>query len=376
MLAERVKNIQASGIRKIFELVASMRDPIDLSIGQADFDVPEAIKKAAIEAIEDGFNRYTVTQGIPELRERIVQSLKERYAYEPDDCLVTCGVSGGLVLAMLCLVNPGDEVLLPDPYFVMYKVLVELCQATPKYYSMYPDFKIKKEELESKITDKTKLILLNSPSNPTGAVLSPAELSMVSDLAKAHDLYVVCDEIYDRFVYLDRFHSISEYYQEKLILLGGFSKTFGMPGWRMGYATGPEEVLDKMMVLQQFTFVCAPSFAQKAVLAALDVDMNSYIDKYRIKRDLVYNGLKEQFNLTRPDGSFYIFPELPQGVSGDTFVQSALSRKVLIVPGSAFSQRNTHFRISFAAPDEDLKRGVEILCGFAREGGCSSACGE
>ncbi|MHC4945715.1 MAG: pyridoxal phosphate-dependent aminotransferase [Planctomycetota bacterium] len=352
-----------------------MPDPIDLSIGQADFDVPDEIKKAAIEAIGEGFNRYTVTQGIPELRERILASLKERYAYTPDECLVTCGVSGGLVLSMLCLINPGDEVLLPDPYFVMYKVLVDLCQGVPKYYNLYPDFKIRREELEKQITEKTKLIVLNTPANPTGAVLSPAELSTVADLAKAHDIHVVCDEIYERFIYLDRFHSISEYYQDKLILLGGFSKTYGMPGWRMGYAVGPKELMDKMMVLQQFTFVCAPSFAQKAVLTALDMDVTEYIEKYRVKRDMVFNGLKDHYKTTRPDGSFYIFPQLPKGVKGQDFVKKALSKKVLVVPGSAFSRQDTHFRISFAAPDEDLKKGVDILRSFAQEGNCSSACG-
>ena len=180
MFADRVQNIHASGIRKIFELVSSMNDPIDLSIGQADFDVPEPVKKAAIKAIEEGFNRYTVTQGIPELNERIKDELKERYSYHPDSSLVTCGVSGGLMLSLLCLINPGDEVLLPDPHFVMYKVLVQLCQGVPKYYNLYPDFKLRREEIESRITEKTKVILLNSPSNPTGAVFSPAELNIVA----------------------------------------------------------------------------------------------------------------------------------------------------------------------------------------------------
>lgn len=374
MLSDRVKPIEASGIRKIFELVASMSDPIDLSIGQADFDVPDPIKEAAVKAINEGFNRYTVTQGIPELNERIKASLKERYAYTPEASLVTSGVSGGLVLALLSLVNPGDEVLLPDPYFVMYKVLVQLCQGIPKYYDLYPDFKVRQEELEKKITEKTKLILINSPSNPTGAVFSPAELKAVADVARANDLIVIADEIYDRFIYTDRFHSICEYYADKLILLGGFSKTYGMPGWRMGYAVGPKEVLDKMMVLQQFTFVCAPSIAQKAVLHALDVDMSEYIEKYRHKRDLVYKALKGQFKVTRPEGSFYIFPELPNGLKGKEFVQKALERKVLAVPGAAFSNRDTHFRISFAASDETLKKGTEILCDLIKEKGRSMAC--
>ena len=375
MLADRVKNIQASGIRKIFELVSTMEDPIDLSIGQADFDVPEPVKKAAVQAIEEGFNRYTVTQGIPELNEKIQAMLKARYGYEPDSTLVTCGVSGGLVLALLCLVNPGDEVLLPDPYFIMYKVLVQLCQGETRYYDLYPDFKLRGEELEKQITERTKVILLNTPANPTGAVLSPAELRTVAEIARRHGLYVICDEIYDRFVYLDRFHSISEYYPERLILLGGFSKTYGMPGWRMGYAAGPGEVLERMMVLQQFTYVCAPSMAQKAVLQAMDLDMGPYIEAYRRKRNLVYDALKDSFHTVRPEGSFYIFPELPRGVTGQGFVKQALGHKVLAVPGSAFSRKDTHFRVSFAAPEDKLERGCEILRRLVKNEGLSCAAG-
>ncbi len=372
MLADRVKHLEASGIRKIFELVATMTDPINLSIGQADFDVPEAVKDAAIKAIQDGFNRYTVTQGIPELNERIRADLKNQYAYEPQGSLVTGGVSGGLVLSLLSLINPGDEVLLPDPFFVMYKVLVQLCGGVPKYYDLYPDYKIRKEELERNITEKTKLIILNTPSNPTGVVFSPSELRTIAEVARKNDLIVICDEIYNEFVYLDRFHSICEYYPEKLILLRGFSKTYGMPGWRMGYAVGPEEIIDKMMVLQQFTFVCAPSFAQKAVLHAMDIDMNEYIEKYRIKRDIIYDCLKEQFDVVRPEGSFYIFPKLPPGCTGKEFVEKAVQEKLLIVPGTAFSRSDTHFRVSFAASDEELKRGGELLCKLAgKRGSCS-----
>jgi len=367
MLADRVKNLQASGIRKIFELVASMEDPINLSIGQADYDVPDTIKDEAIRAIQEGFNRYTVTQGIPELNEKIRRDLLDRFAYEPEGSLVTCGVSGGLLLSFLCLLNPGDEVLLPDPYFVMYKILTELVGAVPVYYDLYPDFRLRRKELESKISSKTRLILINTPSNPTGGVLSAAELQMVAQVARAHDLLVVSDEIYDRFVYSDTFASPCQFCPERLIHLGGFSKTYGMPGWRMGYATGPSEVLDKMMILQQFSFVCAPSFAQKAVLRALDYDMSDKIEEYRGKRDLVFEGLAEHFDVVRPEGSFYIFPKLPPGTTGVEFTQEAVENNVLIVPGSAFSRRDTHFRISFAAADEKLEKGVKILSRLARK---------
>jgi len=366
MLSDRVQGLQASGIRKIFEMVASMEDPIDLSIGQADYDVPEEVKEAAIRAIREGFNRYTVTQGIPELNERIRAKLKVQYGYDPDKTLVTCGVSGGLLLSFLTLVNPGDEVLIPEPYFVMYKILTELVGGVPVYYDLYPDFRVNRNDIESKITEKTKLILVNSPSSPTGSVMGVDELKMIADVARSHDLLVVSDEIYEQFVYDEPFHSLCEYCPERLIHLGGFSKTFGMPGWRMGYATGPAEILDKMTILQQFSFVCAPSFAQKAVLYALDHDMSEAIDRYRAKRDLVYAGLKDNFDVVRPGGSFYIFPSLPRGVKGAGFAGEAIKKNVLVVPGTAFSRKDTHFRISFAAPDQKLKEGMEILSDLAR----------
>ncbi len=366
MLSDRVKNLQASGIRKIFEMVASMENPIDLSIGQADFDVPEQIKEAAIKAIRDGFNRYTVTQGIPELNKKIKTRLRDRYSYTPEETLVTCGVSGGLLLSFLSLINPGDEVLLPEPYFIMYKILTEVSEGVPVYYNLYPDFRLRREELESKITDKTKLIVINSPSNPTGTVFNSEELETIASVAETHDLMVVSDEIYDQFVYCDEYHSLCEFCPERLILLGGFSKTFGMPGWRIGYAAGPKEVLDKMMIMQQFSYVCAPSFAQKAVLHALDFDMGEWIESYRRKRDLVFEGLKDAFQVIRPDGSFYIFPRLPDGTKSTDFVRRAIKDNVLIVPGTAFSSYDNHFRVSFAASDDRLERGVEILSALAK----------
>ncbi len=366
MLSKRAKDIEASGIRKIFELVNSMKDPINLSIGQADFDVPDPIKDEAVKAMRDGFNKYTVTQGIPELNEAIKADLLKRYGYEPEASLVTCGVSGGLLLSFLCLIDPGDEVLLPDPYFVMYKILTQLCDGVPSYYDLYPDFRVRREELESRITPKTKILLVNSPSNPTGSVFTAKELETIAEVARANDLIVVSDEIYDRFIYAPKFHSISEFCPERLVLLGGFSKTYGMPGWRMGFAAGPKEILDKMMVLQQFSFVCAPSFAQKAVLFALDFDMKEYIDRYRAKRDLICDGLKNEYDIVVPDGSFYCFPKLPNGISGAEFVSRAVEEKVLVVPGTAFSRHDSHFRISFAAPDDVLERGVEILRNLAR----------
>lgn len=367
MLADRTRRIQPSGIRKIFELVAAMKDPIDFSIGQADFDVPEEVKEAAVRAIREGFNKYTVTQGIPELNERVMAYVRERHGFAPGASLITAGVSGGLLLSYLVLLDPGDEILIPDPYFIMYKVLADLLGATALCYDTHPDFRIRREVLEHLVTARTKAILLNSPANPTGRVFSGAELRMVADFARAHGLWVISDEIYDAFVYEVEYHSVSEFH-EKTILLSGFSKTYGMPGWRIGYAVGPPEALEAMKTLQQFTFVCANTPAQKAALYALENDCSDQVKAYRGKRDLVVSMLGDVYDLIPPEGSFYAYPRLPDGIAGADFVKRALQDKVLVVPGTAFSRHDTHFRLSFAARDDVLERGLALLREQGRRG--------
>ena len=368
MVSQRAEGVKASGIRKIFERVASLEDPINLSIGQAHFDVPQEVKDAAIAAIQDGFNRYTVTEGLPELNSAILERLAERSGYQGQETIVTSGVSGGLMLGFLGLMDPGDHVLLPDPYFVMYPVLAELLGGEWSTYDLYPGTPLTRESLEKGVRENTKAILINSPSNPTGRVLTAGELDVVAAVARDHDLLVISDEIYDEFVYDGPFPSAARHVDtERLLLLGGFSKTYGMPGWRMGYAAGPGDLIDAMRRMQQFSFVCAPSMAQKACLAALDVDMSEQIAGYRRKRDRLMEGLSSRYEIASPGGSFYMFPKLPAGVDGDAFSDRALEQKLLLVPGKAFSARDTHFRLSFAASDEVLERGIEALCSLADE---------
>jgi aspartate aminotransferase/aminotransferase len=369
MLSRRAAGIQPSGIRRIFELVASMDDPINLSIGQAHFDVPEPIKEAAIEAIRSGHNRYTVTQGLPELNERVVARLAERYGFEGDQSLITCGVSGGLMLGFMGLLDPGDHVLLPDPYFTMYGVLSEMVSATWGTYDLSPGTPLTEAALEAGVTDKTKLLLINSPSNPTGRTLTEEELDAVGRVAERHDLVVVSDEIYEDFVY-DQPHvsAIGHVPAERLLVLGGFSKTWAMPGWRMGWAAGPERLIDAMRLMQQFSFVCAPSMAQHACLNAFDVDMSSYIADYKGKRDRLMAGLSPRYDIVQPGGSFYMWPKLPAGSDGSAaFMEKAIDRKLLVVPGKAFSASDTHFRLSFAAEDSVLERGITELVALADE---------
>lgn len=370
-LSSRVRGIEPSGIRRIFELMATMEDPINLSIGQPHYDPPKELLEAAYRAMLDGRNRYTVTQGLPEFNTAILDETAARYGRRPDTCLLTAGVSGGLVLTFLCLLNPGDEILLPDPGFVMYRHLASLCGATVRYYDLYPEkargrFAVDLVELERLVSDRTKIVFVNSPSNPTGGVLTRAEIEGVSRIANRAGAYVVSDEIYDLFCYVDDYASPVSY-ADRCIQLGGYSKSYGIPGWRMGYATGPAPVLEAMKTLQQFSFVCAPAPFQYALLDAMPrIDLRPYREEYRHKRDLVAAKLHPVYQLGPPEGSFYAFPQLPPGADGPTFLQAALQQKLLIVPGKSFSTRDTHFRLSFAAEDAVLQRGIDVLNDLAR----------
>lgn len=359
LIADRMKKIDSSGIRKVFDLAQKMKDPVNLSIGQPDFDVFDPVKEEAIAAIRQGFNRYTVTQGIPELTGAVRRHLETNRQVKAEEILITSGVSGGLMLALMVLVNAGDEVLIPDPYFVMYKHLVNLLGGVPVFYDTYPDFRLRKDALEKKVSPRTKLLILNSPSNPTGAVLSREELAMAADFAQAHNLLIISDEIYDEFVYDGKFTSAGSLYPRTLTL-NGFSKSHAMTGWRLGYAAGPGDIIREMTKLQQFSFVCAPSFAQKAGVAALAARPTKEIADYRKKRDLMYGGLKEFMKVEKPGGAFYIFPEAPGG-KGDELVAKAIEKGLLIIPGSVFSEKATHFRISYAASESTLQRGIKIL---------------
>jgi aspartate/methionine/tyrosine aminotransferase len=374
-LSSRVRGIEPSGIRRIFELMATMEDPINLSIGQAHYDPPEQLIEAACRAMRDGHNRYTVTQGLPQLNDLVLDDVAARLGRRPETCLLTSGVSGGLMLSFLSLLDPGDEILLPDPYFVMYKHLAALCGAEVKFYDTYPKrpgarFGVDLEQIERLVSDKTKIVFVNSPSNPTGGMLTRDEVEGITRIAEKSGAWIVSDEIYDLFCYADEYASPLQF-TDRCIQLGGFSKSYGVPGWRMGYATGPSDVLDALKTLQQFSFVCAPAPFQHALVAAMpDIDLTPYRDEYRGKRDLLVEKLHPAFNLSKPEGAFYAFPELPKGKDGaqvpsDAFIEAAVAENVLIVPGKAFSARDTHFRVSFAASDEQLEAGIEVLNGLA-----------
>jgi aspartate/methionine/tyrosine aminotransferase len=358
-IADRMGSIESSGIRRVFELSKSLKDPINLSIGQPDFDVPEPIKAAACAAIQQGRNAYTLTQGIPELRKKLHDRVRAEYPAHDREVMVTSGTSGGLVLSLLTTVNPGDEVILFDPYFVMYPHLVHLAGGVPVFIDTYPDFAIDVDRVRAAITPRTKAILVNSPANPTGRVATAEEMRALAELAAKHGILLISDEIYRLFCYDEPFVSPAAY-NEDVLVIDGFSKSHAMTGWRIGFAHGPRRLIDEMTKLQQYTFVCAPSVAQYAALTAIDVVMAEHVDAYRHKRDLIHGGIAKSYEVSRAGGAFYLFPKAPPG-GGMAFVEKAITNGLLIIPGNVFSRRDTHFRLSFAADDRTLARGVEML---------------
>ena len=388
LLTARARGIDASGIRRVFDLAAKMKDPIDLSIGQPDFPVPGSVLGAAHAAMDAGQNRYTPTQGTQALRAALTSSLFAEFGETLGTggtlrgdlgLLVTSGVSGGLTLAFLACLEAGDEVVFSDPAFVMYRHLATLAGATSVVCDTHPDFRLTAERVEPLLTERTKIVIVNSPGNPTGVCNGGAELAALARLCADRGVLLLSDEIYDAFTYADDegnpagpggFASpLSDPGVDPagVLVLRGFSKTYGMTGWRLGHALGPKPVVDAMTRLQQYTFVCAPSPAQAAGVAALGADVSGHVAAYARKRDRVVERLSPHFRLTAPGGAFYAYPEVPThlGMTGTRFVEAAIARNVLVIPGCVFSARDTHFRLSYACDEETLERGLDTLVGLA-----------
>jgi len=366
-IADRMRHIDASGIRKAFDMARTMVDPINLSIGLPDFDVAGPVKAAAIDAIGRGFNAYTVTQGIPELRGKIQAAVDAEFRHADRQAIITSGTSGALLLALCCVVDPGDEVILFDPYFVMYRHLVTLAGGTSFLVETYPDFRIDLAKVSAAITPRTKALLVNSPANPTGVVATAPEMQGLARLCRERDILLISDEVYRAFCYDGPFAAPAAWNADVLVV-DGFSKSHGMTGWRLGYAHGPARLIQEMAKLQQFSYVCAPSIAQVAGVAALDVDLSEQAESYRRKRDAVVAALGGLYDLPTPEGAFYAFPRSPRGTASE-FVAEAIARNLLIIPGNVFSRRDTHFRISYAVDEATLKRGLDVLRDLAHASG-------
>ncbi|MSR17937.1 MAG: aminotransferase class I/II-fold pyridoxal phosphate-dependent enzyme [Phycisphaerales bacterium] len=370
LVCDRARSIDASGIRRVFDLAAKMHNPINLSIGQPDFPVPDELKRAAVEAILSDRNGYSVTQGVHELRTAIERHLRSDVGWEVGSdmgVIVTSGTSGALLLAAMSVVGAGDEVIVPDPWFVAYPPLVQMCGGTVVACDTYPDFRLTAARVEPLLRPRTKMVIACSPSNPCGTVMTQSELSELAELCASRGVLLLSDEIYNGFVYAGsredgRAPSPARTHRD-LLLVRGFGKNYGCTGWRLGFAAGPRQLIEQMAKFQQYSFVCAPTPLQSAVAGVFDLDLSSLVTKFEGRRRMVMDRMSKVTKCVEPQGAFYAFVEVPThlGQTATQFVERAIAERVLVIPGSVFSSRDTHFRLSFAAPDAKLEEGLDIL---------------
>ena len=369
VISKRAGAFDSSGIRKVFDLAARLDDPINLSIGQPDFEMPPVAREAAKAAIDAGRNGYTPTQGIAALRDRLEDRVRRELGQPDRRLCVTSGSSGALVLALMALVDPGDEVILFEPAFVMYRPLVEFLGGRCVVIDTSPTFRIDLDRVAAAITPATRVILLNTPANPTGVVVDADTVRDLARLAESRGITLISDELYRSYCYDSPFASPA-LHSESVVVIDGFSKSHAMTGWRVGWVHGPKPVVDACTMLQQYTFVCAPQVGQWAALAALDSPMEVPLAECRRKRDRLMAGLEKHYRFVQPGGAFYLYPEAPGG-SGRAFAERAVEQeKLLVVPGSVFGKADTHFRIAYTVTDQMLDRGIAALQRLAVAAGC------
>ncbi len=364
IVSRRASAFDSSGIRKAFDLAARLDDPINLAIGQPDFAMPVAACEAAKAAIDAGKSGYTQTQGIPQLRGRLEGAVRDELGQPGRKLCVTSGSSGALVLVLMAMIDPGDEVILFEPAFVMYRPLVEFLGGRCVIVDTSPSFSIDVERVAAAITPRTKAILLNTPSNPTGFV---APLETVRDLARLAEqtgVTLISDELYRSYCYDEPFHSPAAH-SDAIVVIDGFSKSHAMTGWRVGWVHGPAEIIDACTMLQQYTFVCAPQIGQWGAIAAIDAPMDVPLSECKRKRDKLMAGIAGHYSFVKPGGAFYLYPEAPGG-SGKRFAEIAAEQeKLIVVPGSVFGAADTHFRIAYTVTDRTLDRGIAALIRLA-----------
>ncbi|MBN1266222.1 MAG: aminotransferase class I/II-fold pyridoxal phosphate-dependent enzyme [Anaerolineales bacterium] len=377
-VARRIHQVPPSGIRRFFDIAATMDDVISLGIGEPDFVTPDSILQAGISALQSGETHYTSNSGILELREALSDHLDNHYHvhYKPEqEILITVGVSEALYLALTAVLDPGDEVIIPTPCFVSYQPEVLFAGGLPVELptAVEDEFQVSAAALEAAITPKTKAVLLGYPNNPTGAVMTREKLEELALLAKKHDLLVISDEIYDRLVYDGHKHvcfaSLPDMF-ERTITLGGFSKDYAMTGWRIGYAAAPEEILGAMRKIHQYTIMSAPTASQIAALEAIlhgENHVQLMVAEYDRRRKLMVKGFNELGLKTfNPRGAFYAFPSITAaGMNDETFATALLKEeKVAVVPGSAFAAEDTYVRCCYATAYEKIEEALERMYNF------------
>lgn len=379
LIAQSVSEVPPSGIRKFFDIASDMKNVISMSVGEPDFVTPWNVCQAAIDSIERGETHYTSNSGMPELRALIEQYLAERFRvhYKPEQMLVTVGASEALDLAFRALLNPGDEVLIPAPSYVSYEPGVRFAHgvSVPIVTEEKDDFVIRPENIERAITPKTKLLVIPYPNNPTGAVLSAEDIVAIQSIALKHDLFVIADEIYAELTYGRAHVSFAEGFEDRTLLINGFSKAFAMTGWRLGYAAGPKPVIDAMLKIHQYTMLCAPIMSQKAGEEALRTEMhkNYYqvremVRNYNRRRVFVVQSFRDMgFSCFEPRGAFYAFPNITKtGLSSEEFCRRLIMEQhVACVPGTAFGASGEGFiRCSYATSMENLEEAMRRIRTF------------
>lgn len=380
LLSKSAKAMRPSGIRRFFDLVADMPECISLGVGEPDFQTPWDIRDAAIHSLEIGRTKYTANSGLKELRLAIVEWLKRKYQleYSYENVIVTVGGSEAIDLAIRALLEKDEEVIIPEPCYVSYEPITTLVGGKPVPIPTKEenDFRVTAKEIENAITDKTKILVLSYPNNPTGAVLRHEDLEEIVEVLKDKDIIVISDEIYSELTYGMQFESIAQFEEmkDKTIVINGFSKTFSMTGWRLGYAVGPKEIIDVMTKIHQSCIMAAPTTSQYAGIVALrdcDNDVEEMRKQYDLRRQYCVRKLNEMgLHTFEPKGAFYVFPNITSsGMSSEEFCEKLLeSKQVAIIPGTAFGESGEGFaRISYAYSLDHLKEAMKRIKEFLEE---------
>ena len=380
-LSGKVKQIKPSGIRKFFDIVSEMDDAISLGVGEPDFDTPWHIREEGIYSLEKGRTFYTSNSGLKELKEEVSKYLDRRFGlkYESSgEIMITVGGSEAIDGALRAMLDEGDEVILPQPSYVSYEPCIVLADGVPVIVELKEEngFKLTRQQLEEVVTEKTKILIMPFPNNPTGAIMTEEELKPIVDFVIEHDLFVISDEIYSELTYSGTHASIGAFpgMKERTIVINGFSISYAMTGWRLGYACGPKVILDQILKIHQFAIMCAPTTSQYAAIEALrhgDADVEKMRNEYDRRRRFLLNAFQEMgIECFEPFGAFYMFPSIKKfGMSSDEFATRLLKEeKIAVVPGTAFGDCGEGFlRISYAYSIEDLKAALERIESFIKK---------